>query len=46
MRDVYPGSSADAKRWADQLQTEYKISGSIVPVKVTGDVLRRAFPPI
>lgn len=39
-------SSADAKRWADQLQTEYKISGSIVPVKVTGDVLRRAFPPI
>jgi hypothetical protein len=39
-------SSADAKRWAEQLQTEYKLSGSIVPVRVTGDVLRRVFPPI
>jgi len=39
-------SSADAKRWADQLQKDYRLSGSIVPVKVTGDVLRRAFLPI
>jgi hypothetical protein len=39
-------SNADAKRWAERLQTDYKLSGSVVPVKVTGDVLRRAFPPI
>ena len=39
-------SSSDAKRWAERLQTDYKVSGSVVPVKVTGDTLRRAFPPI
>jgi hypothetical protein len=39
-------SSADAKRWAERLQAEYKISGTIVPIRVTGEVLRRAFPPI
>jgi hypothetical protein len=39
-------SNADAKRWAERLQADYKLSGTIVPVKVTGDVLRRAFPPI
>jgi hypothetical protein len=39
-------SSAEAKRWADRLQKDYKVSGTIVPVRVTGDVLRRAFPPI
>ena len=39
-------SSADAKRWSDQLQKDYKLAGSVVPVKVTGDVLRRAFLPI
>jgi hypothetical protein len=39
-------SSADAKRWAERLQTDFKRSGTVVPVKVTGDVLRRAFPPI
>jgi len=39
-------SRSDAKRWAERLQTDYKVSGSVVPVKVTGDTLRRAFPPI
>lgn len=39
-------SSEDAKRWADRLRAEYELSGTVVPVKVTGDVLRRAFPPI
>ncbi|HET9252212.1 MAG TPA: hypothetical protein VFP58_08855 [Candidatus Eisenbacteria bacterium] len=39
-------SNADAKRWAERLRTDYGLSGAIVPVKVTGDVLRRAFPPI
>lgn len=39
-------SNADAKRWADRLQADYKLTGAIVPVRVTGDVLRRAFPPI
>ena len=39
-------SNADAKRWADQLRVDYKLSGTVVPVKVTGDVLQRAFHPI
>ena len=39
-------SSTDAKRWSDQLQKDYKLASSVVPVKVTGDVLRRAFLPI
>ena len=39
-------SSSDAKRWADRLGEDYKLSGAIIPVRVTGDVLRRAFPPI
>ncbi|HEU5310389.1 MAG TPA: hypothetical protein VFV24_02950, partial [Candidatus Eisenbacteria bacterium] len=39
-------SNADAKRWADRLQADYKLAGSVIPVRVTGDVLRRAFPPI
>jgi hypothetical protein len=39
-------SGADAKRWAERLEKDYRLSGTVVPVKVTGDVLRRAFPPI
>lgn len=39
-------SSADAKRWAERLETEHRLSGTVIPVRVTGDVLRRAFPPI
>lgn len=39
-------SSADAKRWAERLEDVYKVSGTVIPVRVTGDVLRRAFPPI